>query len=81
MAACDAIRIPITLFSQVSATTTEKYLVGKKLSEAAVVQEMVQQLAAEVVPTPDPHQGSVQYRRALVLSLVYKVGAVESSGP
>lgn len=56
----------------VSASNTEKYLVGKKLSEVAVVQEVVKQLASEVVPTPDPHQGSVQYRRALVQSLVYK---------
>ncbi|KAF2353566.1 CO dehydrogenase flavoprotein C-terminal [Trinorchestia longiramus] len=56
----------------VSASKTEQFLVGKRLSEERVVQEAARRLADEAVPAVDPHQGSVEYRQSLVQSLFYK---------
>ncbi|XP_018020416.2 xanthine dehydrogenase, partial [Hyalella azteca] len=65
----------------VSASNTERYLIGKRLSDVSVVREAARLLAEEATPHPDPHQGSPEYRRSLVQCLFYKmvVGVVGGS--
>ena len=45
---------------------------GKRLSDATVIKEAAKTLAAVVVPSDDPHQGSVAYRKSLVQALLFK---------
>ncbi|XP_047736777.1 xanthine dehydrogenase 1 [Hyalella azteca] len=56
----------------VSAQDTQRFLVGRRLTDEAVVQEAIRRLLAEATPSPDPQQGSEAYRRGLVASLFYK---------
>lgn len=61
-----------------SATNTELFLTNNELSNVSVVQEAVRRLGAEVNPDADPHQGSAEYRKALVSALLYKVKVLDN---
>lgn len=56
----------------VHAVNTEKYLVGKSLSDQNVLSNAFQILSKELLPSSDPVLSAADYRRSLAISLFYK---------
>ena len=58
---------------QVHAEKTERFLTGRRLTEAATLSGALETLLEEVQPEHDPELADVTYRRRLASSLLYKV--------
>lgn len=56
----------------IHASNTENFLVGKNISDQAVLQQALSLLSAEIVPDNDPVAADPQYRKMLASSLFYK---------
>lgn len=55
------------------ARNTEEFLTGKSLKDESVLASAVDTLAKEVEPDYRPEDGSVEYRKLLPQTLLYKV--------
>lgn len=58
---------------QAHAKNTELFISGKSLKDQTVVKGIMDVLAQEVNPDVNPAEGSVQYRKLLTQTLLYKV--------